>query len=41
MYAIQYGVTLPADYEMQIMRDIVARNGHLLDDRAGPQPRCA
>jgi hypothetical protein len=35
MYAIQYGVTLPADYEMQIMRDIVARNGHLLDDRAG------
>ena len=35
MYAMQYGVTLPADYDMQIMRDIVARNGHLLDDRAG------
>jgi hypothetical protein len=35
MYAMQYGVSLPADYDMQIMRDIVSRNGHLLDDRAG------
>jgi len=35
MHAMQYGVVLPADYDMQIMRDIVARNGHLLDERAG------
>lgn len=35
MHALQYGVVLPADYDMQIMRDIVARNGHLLDERRG------
>ncbi len=35
MYAKQYEVTLPADYDMQIIRDRVAKNGHALDDRAG------
>lgn len=35
MYASQYEITLPADYDMAIIRDRVARNGHVLDDRAG------
>lgn len=35
MDAMQYGTTLPANHDMQMFRDIVARNGHLLDDRAG------
>ncbi len=35
MYAMQYEVTLPADYDMGIIRNRVAARGHLLDDRAG------
>jgi hypothetical protein len=35
MYVTQYGITLPADYDMRIMRNIVVKNGHLLDDRVG------
>ncbi|WP_239134263.1 DUF4865 family protein [Rugosimonospora africana] len=32
---MQYDVTLPADYDMDIIRTRVATRGHLLDDRAG------
>lgn len=32
---MQYEITLPADYDMQIIRKRVADGGHLLDDRAG------
>lgn len=35
MYAKQYEITLPADYDMGIIRKRVADHGHLLDDRAG------
>ncbi|MEW2418665.1 DUF4865 family protein [Streptomyces sp. NPDC046866] len=35
MYAKQYEITLPADYDMQIIRKRVAEGGHVLDDRAG------
>ncbi|MFD0485391.1 DUF4865 family protein [Kineococcus sp. GCM10028916] len=35
MYAMQYAVPLPADYDMQIIRDRVTRTGHLLDGFAG------
>ncbi|OEU97332.1 hypothetical protein AN217_04975 [Streptomyces qinglanensis] len=35
MYAKQYEVTLPADYDMGIIRKRVADFGHILDDRAG------
>lgn len=35
MYATQYEVTLPADYDMQVIRQRVATYGHVLDDRAG------
>ncbi|GAB3827167.1 DUF4865 family protein [Dactylosporangium cerinum] len=35
MFAMQYSLTLPADYDMGIIRDRVRRNGHALDDRAG------
>lgn len=35
MYAMQYDVTLPADYDMDIIRARVAARGRLLDDRAG------
>jgi hypothetical protein len=35
MNAMQYAITLPADYDMQIIRQRVATRGHLLDDRAG------
>lgn len=35
MLAMQYSLTLPADYDMQIIRDRVRRNGHALDDRPG------
>lgn len=35
MYAKQYEITLPADYDMRIVRDRVAKGGHALDDRAG------
>jgi hypothetical protein len=35
MYAMQYEITLPADYDMRIIRKRVADTGHLLDDRAG------
>ncbi|MFF8032907.1 DUF4865 family protein [Streptomyces sp. NPDC016626] len=31
MHALQYRLTLPADYDMGIVRDRVARRGHLLD----------
>ncbi|MFD7699556.1 DUF4865 family protein [Streptomyces caelestis] len=31
MHALQYELTLPADYDMGIVRDRVARRGHLLD----------
>ncbi|GGV59455.1 DUF4865 domain-containing protein [Streptomyces griseoloalbus] len=31
MHALQYELTLPADYDMRIVRDRVARRGHLLD----------
>ncbi|MEV3859211.1 DUF4865 family protein [Streptomyces sp. NPDC050095] len=35
MHAMQYEITLPADYDMGIIRDRVAAKGHLLDDFAG------
>ncbi|MGK5630963.1 DUF4865 family protein [Streptomyces sp. URMC 123] len=35
MYAKQYEITLPADYDMRIIRRRVADHGHTLDDRAG------
>ncbi len=35
MYAKQYELTLPADYDMGIIRKRVATYGHLLDDRPG------
>ncbi|WP_166026095.1 DUF4865 family protein [Streptomyces chilikensis] len=35
MYAKQYEITLPADYDMRIVRERVAAGGHVLDDRAG------
>ncbi|WP_405970174.1 DUF4865 family protein [Streptomyces sp. NBC_00988] len=35
MHAMQYGLTLPADYDMGIIRGRVARVGQLLDDWDG------
>ncbi|MYS50331.1 DUF4865 family protein, partial [Streptomyces sp. SID6013] len=35
MHAMQYGFTLPADYSMDVIRERVARTGHLLDDWPG------
>lgn len=35
MIAMQYSFTLPADYDMDIIRQRIARNGHLLDDFSG------
>jgi hypothetical protein len=35
MHALQYEITLPARYDMGIIRDRVARRGHLLDDWGG------
>ncbi|WP_405836615.1 DUF4865 family protein [Streptomyces platensis] len=35
MHAMQYAITLPADYDMQIIWDRVRTRGHLLDDFAG------
>lgn len=35
MLAVQYQVTLPTDYDMGVVRDRVARTGHLLDHYPG------
>ncbi|WP_158677737.1 DUF4865 family protein, partial [Streptomyces sp. SPB074] len=35
MHAKQYEITLPADYDMAVIRRRVAVGGHVLDDRAG------
>ncbi|GCB52240.1 DUF4865 family protein [Streptomyces sp. NL15-2K] len=35
MHAMQYELTLPADYDMDIIRGRVSRVGHLLDDWEG------
>ncbi|MEU2748484.1 DUF4865 family protein [Streptomyces collinus] len=35
MHAMQYELTLPAGYDMGLIRERVARRGHLLDDWAG------
>lgn len=35
MHALQYELTLPADYDMGVVRDRVARVGQLLDDWGG------
>ncbi|MFJ6432783.1 DUF4865 family protein [Streptomyces sp. NPDC091416] len=35
MHAMQYEITLPADYDMGVIRDRVARRGHLMDDYPG------
>lgn len=35
MMAMQYQITLPADYDMAVVRDRVARTGHLLDHYPG------
>ncbi|MFB6889548.1 DUF4865 family protein [Kitasatospora sp. NPDC056327] len=35
MHAMQYEITLPADYDMGIVRRRVAARGHLLDDHPG------
>ncbi|MFE9405753.1 DUF4865 family protein [Streptomyces sp. NPDC006530] len=35
MHAMQYEITLPADYDMEIIRKRVATRGHLLDDFPG------
>lgn len=35
MYAMQYQVALPTDYDMQIIRDRVRNTGHLMDGFVG------
>ena len=35
MYAMQYEITLPADYDMEIIRNRVRTKGHLLDNFDG------
>lgn len=35
MLAMQYDLTLPADYDMRIIRNRVRKGGHALDDRPG------
>lgn len=35
MHAMQYEITLPADYDMDVIRHRVATRGHLLDDFPG------
>ncbi|MCC3772313.1 DUF4865 family protein [Streptomyces sp. UNOC14_S4] len=35
MYAMQYEITLPADYDMEVIRKRVRDFGHTLDDRQG------
>ncbi|TJZ44079.1 DUF4865 family protein [Streptomyces piniterrae] len=35
MQAMQYAITLPADYDMEIIRNRVKSKGHLLDDFEG------
>lgn len=35
MYAMHYQITLPTDYDMQIIRDRVTQNGHLMDGHNG------
>lgn len=35
MYAMQYQITLPADYDMGIIRERVRSTGHLMDGFAG------
>ncbi|MGW0731959.1 DUF4865 family protein [Streptomyces sp. NPDC002851] len=35
MHAMQYEITLPADYDMGIVRERVATKGHLLDELPG------
>ncbi len=35
MHAMQYDITLPADYDMEIIRDRVRTRGHLLDGAEG------
>ncbi|MEW9571921.1 DUF4865 family protein [Rhodanobacter sp. Si-c] len=35
MIAMQYAITLPADYDMAIIRRRIAEKGHLLDDLPG------
>lgn len=35
MHAMQYQITLPTDYDMQIIRDRVTRTGHLMDGYHG------
>lgn len=39
MHATQYELTLPADYDMGIVRARVSRVGHLLDDWEGSVSR--
>jgi len=35
MYSMQYCIQLPADYDMEIIRDRVRRTGHLMDGYPG------
>jgi hypothetical protein len=35
VYAMQYEITLPADYDMAVIRDRVATRGHLMDGFEG------
>ncbi|MYW70456.1 DUF4865 family protein [Streptomyces sp. SID8379] len=35
MHVMQYEITLPADYDMDVIRERVATKGHLLDDFPG------
>jgi hypothetical protein len=35
MFAMQYAIPLPADYDMSVIRRRVAERGHLLDDHPG------
>lgn len=35
LYAMQYEITLPADYDMRIIRDRVRTRGHLMDGFTG------
>ncbi|MGV9557321.1 DUF4865 family protein [Streptomyces sp. NPDC003401] len=35
MHAKQYEITLPADYDMEVIRKRVSEGGHVLDERAG------
>jgi len=36
MHAMRYAITLPGDYDMTIIRNRVAKSGHLMDGFSRP-----